>query len=322
LSGSVARWRVVLAFGAVYLIWGSTYLAIRFAIETLPPFTMAGIRFVTAGGLLYAWSRWRGSPNPSLLQWKNGLVVGTLLLLGGNGGVVWAEQFIPSGLAALLVATVPIFMVILDWRMGTRIVPAPAVIAGLVAGLGGVAVLVDTPGLDPANPRQLAGGIALLLAAALWAAGSIRARHVELPPRQRMSTAVQMLTGGGALVATGLLVGEAVRIDVGAVSLLSLGSLLYLIVFGSLIGFSCYAWILQVSTPALVSTYAYVNPLVALILGWALADEPLSVRTGVAAAVILGSVALITSRRRRPPVTANPDAAPAATETTKPSGRR
>lgn len=294
----MARWRVVLAFGAVYLIWGSTYLAIRFAIETLPPFTMAGVRFVTAGAILYAWSRWRGSPNPSLIQWKNCLVVGSLLLLGGNGGVVWAEQFIPSGLAALLVATVPIFMVLVDWWIGSRAMPSPSVILALVGGFAGVGILVDAPGLDPTNAEQLAGGVALLVASALWAVGSIRARHVELPPRQRMSTAIQMLTGGGALVAAGLVLGEAGRIDVGAVSLLSLGALLYLIVFGSLVGFSCYAWILQVSTPARVSTYAYVNPLVALILGWALADEPLSARTGVAAAVILGSVALVTSRRR------------------------
>ncbi|MDX1567905.1 MAG: EamA family transporter [Longimicrobiales bacterium] len=309
---------MVLAFAAVYLVWGSTYLAIRFAIETLPPFTMAGVRFLTAGAILYAWSRWRGSPNPSLPQWKNGLVVGSLLLLGGNGGVVWAEQFIPSGLAALLVATVPVFMVIVDWWTGSKAVPSRPVIVGLVGGFGGVAILVDSPGLDPTNPEQLAGGIALLAASALWAVGSIRARHVELPPRQRMSTAVQMLTGGGALVAVGFVLGEVGRVDLAAVSLLSFGALLYLIVFGSLIGFSCYAWILQVSSPARVSTYAYVNPLVALILGWALADEPLSARTGVAAAVILGSVALITSRRRRSPVGPDPVDSPAEGRTTAP----
>ena len=295
-------WKLVLAFGALYLIWGSTYLAIRFAIETLPPFTMAGVRFAVAGSVLYLWTwRVRGVPHPDRRAWRAGTAVGALLLLGGNGGVVWAEQYVPSGLVALLVATVPIWMVLLDWLSGGER-PGPFVVFGLLWGFGGVALLMSGGEIGATTPRALLGGLAVLAGSLSWAVGSLYSRTAALPrtragaPAPRMATAVQMLTGGSLLLLLGLLTGEAARIDPGGVSLRSALALAYLVVFGSLVAFSAYIWLLRHASAARVSTYAYVNPLVALLLGWALADEPLGPRTLVAAAVILSAVALITVR--------------------------
>lgn len=303
VEGSLLQLSV--AFAAVYLIWGSTYLAIRFAIETLPPFTMAGVRFVVAGALLYAWTRRvRGVQAPSGTEWRAGAVVGGLLLLGGNGAVVWAEQWVPSGLAALLIATVPLWMVLLEWLAGGAR-PTGLVVLGLVQGLIGVGLLVGGRELGVSSPATFIGGLAVLAGSFLWAAGSIYSRRAPLPAAPRMGTAVQMLTGGAMLLVAGLLLGEWATVDVHAISVKSALSLLYLIVFGSLVAFSAYIWLLRATTPARVATYAYVNPVVALVLGWALADEPLSPRTLLAAAVILTAVMIINLRsggsRRRPP---------------------
>jgi drug/metabolite transporter (DMT)-like permease len=289
-------------FGAVYVIWGSTYLAIRFALESLPPFLMAGVRFVVAGAVLYAWTRRaRGVAPPTRTEWWGTAVVGGLLLLGGNGAVVWAEQFIPSGLAALLVATVPLWMVVLDWAGGGER-PGPGVVLGLTVGLAGVGLLVDTPGVEINDTMELLGAGAVVLGALSWAVGSLHSRRASLPASPRLATAMQMLTGGGLLLVAGVLAGEPARFDPGAVTFRSAAALLYLVVAGSLVAFSAYIWLLRHASPARVSTYAYVNPVVALFLGWALAGEPLTPRTLLAAAVILGSVALITVRggaRRR-----------------------
>lgn len=293
--------RVLLAFAAVYVIWGSTYLAIRFAIETIPPFTMAGARFLTAGALLYGWARARGVPRPTRRQLRDGAVVGAFLLLGGNGAVVWAEQWVPSGLAALLVATVPLWMVILDWLQGGGARPSPGIGFGLVWGLAGVALLTGGLGAEAFEPRALVGGLVILGGSLSWAAGSIYARSATVPTAPRMATAVQMLAGGALLTVAGAGAGEWAGFDPGAVSLRSAAALAYLIVFGALVAYSAYIWLLGVTTAARVSTYAYVNPVVALLLGWALADEPLTPRTLVAAGVILSAVLVLNrlGRRRR-----------------------
>jgi drug/metabolite transporter (DMT)-like permease len=289
------------AFAAVYVIWGSTYLSIRYAIETIPPFTMAGLRFVTAGGVLYVWTRWhRGVAAPTRAEWRSCAIVGGLLLLGGNGAVVWSEQWVPSGLAALLVATVPLWMVLLDWGVGGSR-PGPGLFLGLLWGLAGVGLLVGTPGVDPGEPLQLAGTAALLGASVSWAAGSIYSRSGGLPTSPRLATAMQMLTGGGMLLALGLVSGEIPKIDLAAVSLRSMAALVYLIVAGSLVAFSAYIWLLRHASAARVSTYAYVNPVVALLLGWALADEPLTPRTLLAAAVILTAVMVVSVKGKGRP---------------------
>lgn len=292
---------VLLAFAAVYGIWGSTYLAIRFAIETIPPLLMAGVRFLTAGALLYAWCRRRGVPAPTRAQWRAAVVVGGLLLLGGNGAVVVAEQWIPSGLAALLVAAVPLWMVLLDWGWGSRLRPSGRVAVGLMAGFGGVGMLAGAPGVGAGGTMELVGGGLVLMGALSWAAGSLYSRSAPQPAHPRMWVATQMLAGGALLLPAAVATGELARLDLGGVSAKSVLALAYLIVFGALVAYAAYIWLLSVSTPARVGTYAFVNPVVAMFLGWALADEPLSFRSLLAAAIIVGAVVVITTERRVPP---------------------
>jgi drug/metabolite transporter (DMT)-like permease len=289
--------KVAVALAAVYLIWGSTYLAILFALETLPPFLMAGARFLFAGGLLYAWARWKGAPRPSLAHWRSAALIGMFLLLGGNGGVVWAEQRIESGLAALLVSTEPLWIVLLVWLLPGGNRPTMRVVTGLLLGFAGLVLLV--------NPSSATGGVDLLgaavvvLAALSWAWGSLYGQRARLPESPLLTTGMQMLCGGGLLFLASLVAGEPAGFDPAAVSLKSVLALLYLLVFGSLVAFTAYVWLLRVASPVLVSTYAYVNPVVAVFLGWALAGEPLTVGTLVAAAVILSGVALITSSQAK-----------------------
>lgn len=283
------------ALAAVYIIWGSTYLAIRFAVATLPPFLMAGTRFLVAGAILYAWRRSLGFARPTGRQWRAAFVVGGLMLLGGNGGVVWAEQYVESGTAALIVATVPFWMVLLDWLRPGGSPPRAGVWAGILVGLGGVTLLLGSP---DAGSRYVAGWAVLVLASIAWSAGSIYSRGASLPA-PLLATGMQMLAGGALLLLAGLLAGEAGRVDPATVSARSILALVYLIVFGSLLGYSAYVWLLRVATPALASTYAYVNPAVAVFLGWLLAGERLTGRILLASAVIVGAVALITRGRRR-----------------------
>ncbi|MCI2429562.1 drug/metabolite exporter YedA [Candidatus Acetothermia bacterium] len=280
------------ALGAVYLIWGSTYLAIKFAIETLPPLSMAGARFVTAGVLLYMWMRLRGESRPTLLHWMNATVVGGCLLLGGNGGVVWAQQYVPSGITALIVATVPLWMVSLEWFRGVR--PNGGVIAGLLLGLLGIVLLIGPGELQTHREVHLGGASVLLFAAFSWAVGSIYARRASLPSSALLATGMEMIMGGALQLLVGSLMGEWGRLELDSVSWRSALSFIYLIIFGSWVGFSAYIWLLRVTTAAIASTYAYVNPVVAVFLGWALAGEIFSERMLLAAVIIVVAVALIT----------------------------
>ncbi|MBI2845063.1 MAG: EamA family transporter [Chloroflexi bacterium] len=291
-------WKIAAALASIYFIWGSTYLAIRFAIETIPPFLMAGTRFILAGVLLYPWARWRGSAPPQPAHWKSALIISGLLLLGGNGGVSWAEQRVPSGLTALMISTVPLWMVFLDWLRpkGTR--PGGQVFIGLAAGLIGMILLVGPGEISGQSSVDRLGAMVLILAALSWSIGSIYSRSALLPPSPLLATAMEMLMGGLLLWAAGLATGEGARLNISGVSLLSLASLAYLVFFGSIIAFSAYIWLLQVTTPARASTYAFVNPVVALFLGWLLAGEPLTFRTLIAAAIIVLAVMLITTARQ------------------------
>jgi drug/metabolite transporter (DMT)-like permease len=298
-SARRSRLRVVLAFAAIYLIWGSTYLAIRFAIETLPPLLMAGTRFVVAGTLLYSWTRLRGAPRPARLHWSAAAIVGGLMLLGGNGGVSWAEQRVFSSLAALLIATVPLWMALLDWRRRGGVRPSGGGAVGLIFGFVGVALLVSPGELAGSSHMDPVGAIVLLLAALSWAAGSLYSRQAQLPGSPLLAISMEMLAGGVLLLAAGLVTGEGARLELSQVSPRSVLALGYLIVFGSLMAFSAYIWLLRVSTPARASTYAYVNPVVAVFLGWALGGEPLTLRTLLAAAVIVAAVVIITYQAHR-----------------------
>ena len=300
------RWRIVLAFAAVYLIWGSTYLAIRFAIETIPPYLMGGARFLIAGSVLYAVLRWRGVKSPTRLNWRAAAIAGGLLLWGGNGGVMLAEQYVPSSLAALIVAMVPLWMVLLNWRWGDRARPNAGTALGVGLGLVGI-VLIAAPGQAAAEGAVNPIGLLILIGASLsWSIGSLYSRKAALPSNALLSTAMEMLAGGGMMLMAGLLLGQGAQIRFDQISVLSLSALGYLVVFGSLIGFTAYVWLLKVSTPARVSTYAFVNPVVAVFLGWAFAGEELSLRVMAAAAVIIVAVMLITLNQTTRPARAEP----------------
>jgi drug/metabolite transporter (DMT)-like permease len=294
------RFKVVLAFAAVYTIWGSTYLAIKVAIETLPPFFMASFRFLVAGTLLYALTTLGGARRPARSHWAAAFVVGALLLVGGNGALVWSEQRVPSGLAALLLATIPIWMVVLDSlrkggpKLGAR------VLAGLAMGLAGLGLLIGPAELWGSSRVDPLGAGVLMFGALSWSVGSLYSRHAKLPPSPFLAAAMEMLAGGVLLLAVGFLSGEGKQLRLAAVSVHSLLGVAYLVFFGSLLGFTAYMWLLGRVPTARVSTYAYVNPVVAVFIGWAVAGEPLTVRTLLATGAIVAAVALIITHRPRP----------------------
>ena len=292
------RARLLAAFAAVYVIWGSTYLAIRFAVETLPPLLMAGARFTVAGLLLLLWSRLvQHAERPSRSDWRTGLMSGALLLLGGNGAVVWAETRVPSGIAALLVAVVPLWMVLLDWlRPGGRRPGAP-VFVGLALGLVGLGLLVGPDSLHDGGAVNAIGALVLMIGSLSWAIGSLLTKQAPRPTTSINGSGTQMFAGGLCLLAAGTLVGEISQLDLTHVAERSVFGFLYLVLFGSLIGFTAYFYLLSHTTAAKAATYAYVNPVVAVLLGWAFAHEPLTMRTMLAAAVILAGVAIITVAR-------------------------
>lgn len=290
---------LIAAFAAVYVIWGSTYLGIRYAIETLPPLLMAGTRFLLAGAILYAWMRLRsGAPRPSPVQWRSAIIVGGLLLLGGNGLICWAELHVPSGVTALLVATMPIWMVMLDWMFGGGPKPTKPITFGLILGLVGILVLVNPTSLMD-EPIHTVGAAVILVACVSWAVGSLYSRRAPLPRNVLVATGMEMIGGGVLLLIAGSLRGEWSQFHLEAVSWRSIAAFAYLVVFGALVGYTAYIWLLQVVSPAAVSTYAFVNPVVAVLLGWMLAGEPIGPRTIVAAALIVGAVALITLRKAK-----------------------
>jgi drug/metabolite transporter (DMT)-like permease len=294
------RTRLIAAFAAVYVVWGSTYLAIRFAVETLPPLLMAGTRFLIAGGILLLWARLRERAGPTKTDWLTGLVSGAFMLLGGNGAVVWAEQRVPSGLAALLVAVVPLWMVLLDWlRPGGRR-PANLVFVGLGLGLVGLALLVGPDALHSGGDVSLVGAGVLMAGSLAWAVGSLYTQRAPRSSSGSIGSGTQMFTGGLCLVLVAVLIGEPSHLDVAHASSRSLLGFLYLVTVGSLVGFTAYIYLLGHTTAAKAATYAYVNPVVAVLLGWALAHERVTPRTLVAAAVILAGVAIITVARDKP----------------------
>jgi drug/metabolite transporter (DMT)-like permease len=292
-ASPLAIWSALLA---VYLIWGSTYLAIRFTVETAPPFVSAAFRFIVSGACLYTWRRFAGDPKPTLVEWRSAATVGLFLLLGGNGGVVWASQFIPSSLAALLVATVPLWMVAIDSARPGRQRPSLPAIIGILIGFGGVVLLIRFAASD-ALVFNLFGTTAVLFASLSWAIGSLYARTAKLAASPLLATGMEMFAGGVALLVVATLVGEWNQLDIGAISSRSALALAYLTAVGSA-AFVAYVWLLRVAPTPLVSTYAYVNPLVAVLLGYFLANEPMTGRTLFAASLIIGSVVLVSAPKR------------------------
>ena len=296
---------------AIYIVWGSTYLAIRFVVETMPPFLTAGFRFLVAGIVLYAFQRLRGDKAPIRVEWRSAAVVGLFLLVGGNGGVMWAEQRVASGIAALMIASVPLWMAVLDTlRPGGRR-PDRWVVLGVLAGFVGIIILIGPTQLIGIEGQvDLLGAGVLLFAAFSWAVGSLYNRGARLPASPLLGTGMEMLLGGIALFILGTISGEWSQLDPSSFSTNSLLGLIYLIVFGSWVGFASYTWLLRVAPTMLVSTYAYVNPLVAIFMGSLLAGEELTPRVLIATVVILGSVAMITLTQPATSKSASGEAAP------------
>ena len=278
----------VLAYAAIYLIWGSTFLAIRIAVGSIPPLLMMGVRSVSAGLLLIAWATFRGQRAPAR-AWAHATVAGALMFGCAYGGLGWAEQRIPSGVAALAVATLPLWVTALEWaRVGKR--PSPCGLLGVALGFGGVALLVSRGG---GAPLPLAPIVVVMLGEGAWAVGSLYARPPRLPKSVTLSAGMPLLAGGVLLILTSLATREVQTFQVRDVSSASLVALGYLVIFGSIVAFSAYAWLMQVSAPWRVGTHAYVNPLIAVTLGTAVAGEPLTSALIASAIVIAGSVALI-----------------------------
>jgi drug/metabolite transporter (DMT)-like permease len=290
---------VLVAFAAVYVVWGSTYLAIRIGIESFPPLILAGFRHATTALLLYPVLRRKTGIKPTGANWRTAVVAGALLLFVGNGGVSWAELTVPSGIAALLVATVSLWLVIVDWLSPSGVKPVPRVAIGLLLGFAGLALLVGPAYLGGSERVDPRGAAVLVVASLAWACGSLYSKHGGMPSSPMLGVAMQSFAGGAILLITALFSGEFRGLHLGAVSLRSWLALAYLVIVGSGIGFSAYIYILQKSTAPRVATYAFVNPVVALFLGWLIAGETISVRTVAAAAVILTAVILVITAPQR-----------------------
>jgi drug/metabolite transporter (DMT)-like permease len=317
-AASPSRWQVAAALGIVYVVWGSTYFGIAIMVRTLPPLLAAGVRYATAGIILLIglviWHRLRGQrlARPNRPQLASVILIGALMLLGGNGGVVLGEQLVASGVTALVIATTPIWMALFE-AFVARERPSGLAMAGLVAGIVGVAILVvPLEGSPPIDPF----GLALIAGAAIsWSIGSVYSRRVPMPDSPFQSAGLQMLAGGVLMLGVGALRGELVSVDPASFSAESLLAVVYLIVFGSIIAYSAYIWLLSHVSIGVVSTSAYVNPIVAVALGVVILDEPMTPRTWLAAVIIIGAVVAMVSGRSR----AAPEAEPSAEPETRPA---
>jgi drug/metabolite transporter (DMT)-like permease len=304
-----SRALVIAAFAAIYLIWGSTYLAIKYAIETVPPFLMTGVRFLVAGGVLYAWALFTAARHPAaarppepgltMRQWRDAFVVGALLIVGGTALVGWAELSVPSGITSLILATTPLWMVMLESIMESRQVPTPRVLAGVAVGILGLGILIGPSLLNRGHGTDLLGVVGLILAALAWSGGAMYSRRSAIPGSPARATGMQMIAGAFLSMLCGFAIGEHHQFSWAAVTASSVIALAYLVLVGALVGFTAYLWLMRVSTPSRVATHAYVNPVVAVLLGWAILSEPFSQRTGIAMAVIVVAVVLIVSAPKR-----------------------
>lgn len=321
-----SRAALIAGFAAIYVIWGSTYLGIRVAVETMPAFLMASARFLVAGAIVAGYIALTRGFRATAAQWRDNTLIGGLLCLGGNGLVSWAEESVPSGIATLVISAGPVFIVLMDWAFqawfrGAKGEARPNLLTfiGLALGIAGLAILVGPDVLKYFQGSGLTGAegldpwrvLGLLGATLFWGMGMIYMRYARTPAEPFTASGIQMLTGSVWLLAAAAVTGEFGRFDPAAVTSKSLLAWGYLVVFGSLIGFSTFTWLMKHSTPAKVSTYAYVNPVVAVFLGWWILDEPVGGRVFLAAAVIIAGVALITIAKNRkapvaPPVSARP----------------
>ncbi|MDO9509598.1 MAG: EamA family transporter [Thermovirgaceae bacterium] len=288
----ISRWLIIAMFAALYVTWSTTYLAIHYMVLTIPPYLSSGMRFLVAGGILYAIARPR-TQAPSLQNWRACFVTGALIILLGNGGIVWAQQRIPSGLTALLIATMPLWIVILNWLMFRQGRPSLIEISGTLVGFTGIAMLIGTSRITEGDAFYPLGMAVILASALSWAIGSLYSRHGNLPPSPLLSAGMQMLAGGALMLLVSLFTGEISGFSPASVSLVSFLGWAYLVVFGSLVGFVCYLTLMRACRPSRVATYAYVTPVGAVFLGWLIAGEAVTGQTLFAAAVIITAVFII-----------------------------
>lgn len=288
----------IAALLAVYVIWGSTYLGIRIVLETMPPFLSASVRFLLGGGLFYAWARLRGSRGPTLAQWRSAAIVGGLLFLGGNGIVVWSEQWLASGMVAMLIATEPLVIaLLLGFWPGETDRPGWQTYAALTVGLVGAVLLAFSGGVVSEEPGPWFAPWMVMVATVAWALGSLYGRDAPAPDSAFLTTGMQMFAGGVWLGLVALLRDELTGLDPSSFSTASIAAFFYLMIFGSMVAFGAYSWLLRTTHPTVISTYAYVNPVIAVFLGWLLVDEPVGARTVVASLLILGAVVFVIRRR-------------------------
>ena len=289
---------VLIAFATVYVVWGSTYLAIRFGIETIPPFFMAGVRFCIGGSLFIGWAIARGAKLPSSSLWRPAALVGVLMVAGGTGGVTWAEQFVPSGLTALLIAMVPLWIVLIDWARPGGLNPGSTVFFGLVIGLAGMTLLVNPVAVGGVREIDPVGALALVFATLSWSTGSVYSRHARQSSSQTLTVGMQMVSGGVALLCMSTISGELSQVDLALISWRSVMAMVYLIGPGSL-AYAAYLFLLRASTPTKAATYAYVNPIIALVLGAVIGGEQVSAWTLLCSAVIITGVVVIVTAKGR-----------------------
>jgi drug/metabolite transporter (DMT)-like permease len=304
-SARPAAWKLLLAFAIIYLVWGSTYLAIRIGVREIPPFLMAGLRFTVAGAVMWAWMRVTGTPSPTLREWRDASVLGTLMFLIDYACLFWAEQRVPSGIAAVILAMIPVCITLLEitWLRTQRLTLRLAL--GLAIGIIGVVVLMNPSATLGEAPLDHRGVIALLVSCCGWSVGTIVTQRLTLPASKPMSAAAQMLSGGVQLLLLAAVAGELPHFRAQNISSGAWLSLVYLIIAGSIISFTAYVWLLHYESPTKVGTYAYVNPVVAVILGGTLGGEMIGRRTILGTALILISVAGITTMKRKQPVMAS-----------------
>jgi drug/metabolite transporter (DMT)-like permease len=294
-----AAWKTLLAFAIIYFVWGSTYLAIRVGVREVPPFLLAGMRFVAAGVILYAWMRLKGNASPTLREWRSATLLAVLIFVLDYGFVFWAERRVTSGVAAVMMATIPVFMTLSEIAfLGTQRLSLRLGVA-LLVGIGGVAVLVSHSGTFGEGPIDTAGAIALLVGAISWSVASVLTRRLTLPASKSMSSAAQMLAGGVLLTLTAAALGEFRDFHPQAVSRDAWMSLVYLIVAGSIVAFTAYVWLLHHESPTKVGTYAYVNPVIAVALGYFFGGEVVGPRTLLGTLLVLVSVVVITTTPKR-----------------------
>jgi len=294
-----SRTALILAFAAIYIIWGSTYLGIRVAVETLPPLLMAGMRFLIAGVLIFSFLKAKGAAWPTLRQWKDQAVIGVFLLLGGNAIVSWCEQTVQSGITSLILGASPIVVVVFDYLKPNGKRPTVGMLIGVGVGIAGIALLLGPDAIPKGERPPALGIIALFFSSICWWTGSFYSKHVKSDTPLLMASAMQMLCGSLTMLLLGLVLGEGSALRLSAVSVPSWVAFAYLVVAGSIVAFPVYVWLLEHSTPAKVSTYAYVNPVVAVFLGWLILGEPMNLRIMLASSIIVGAVAIITIGRTR-----------------------